>query len=176
MAACLILTVTPLTNPLIVLPILHVFVPHCLISPSCLHPASSSASIGLVATGDDELARGGGEGGDGHDGGNGAGRGGGGGGGGGEGSSEGGEGEEGGFGPVLAWSTAEQVLKEAGVKLPEDMAAYVSENGISQLLLQRFIELQVRRRAVVPGTRRGGWEVPGEDTYGGSFAGGQRTA
>ncbi|CAI5536284.1 unnamed protein product, partial [Closterium sp. Naga37s-1] len=57
------------------------------------------------------------------------------------------------YGPILGWAQAEEALSKAGVTLPEDMLAHVKEHGIAQLLLQRYIDLQVRGGILAAATR-----------------------
>ncbi|CAI7912562.1 unnamed protein product [Closterium sp. NIES-53] len=84
-------------------------------------------------------------GGNGDDGGNnGDGRSGGSGGGGGGGGDAGGDesGRGGDFGALLGWPRVEAVLLRKGVTLPEDMLLHAREHGISEVILQRFMDLQ----------------------------------
>ncbi|CAI5969622.1 unnamed protein product [Closterium sp. NIES-65] len=97
-----------------------------------------------------DTGRGGGDGGsfrggDGEDGGNnGDGRSGGSGGGGGGGGDAGGDesGRGGDFDALLGWPRVEAVLLRKGLTLPEDMLLHAREHGISEVILQRFMDLQ----------------------------------
>ncbi|CAI5467844.1 unnamed protein product [Closterium sp. Yama58-4] len=53
----------------------------------------------------------------------------------------------------LGGGGAEEALSKAGVTLPEDMLAHVKEHGIAELLLQRYIDLQVRGGILAAATR-----------------------
>ncbi|GJP63726.1 hypothetical protein CLOP_g20779 [Closterium sp. NIES-67] len=110
---------------------------------------SAAASSASYVT---QLGGGGGDGAGGSSGGGGSG-----GGGGGGGDGVGGEGNAGDaesdYGPILGWPKAEEVLSKAGVTLPEDMLAHVKEHGIAELLLQRYIDLQVGGGILAAATR-----------------------
>ncbi|GJP38740.1 hypothetical protein CLOM_g23155 [Closterium sp. NIES-68] len=64
---------------------------------------------------------------------------------GGSGGGAGAGGDEGGradFGALLGWPRVEAVLLRKGVTLPEDMLLHAREHGISEVMLQRFMDLQ----------------------------------
>ncbi|CAI5960975.1 unnamed protein product [Closterium sp. NIES-64] len=110
--------------------------------------SAAASSAGYVT----QLGGGGGDGAGGSSGGGGGGSGGGGGG-----DGLGGEGNAGDaesdYGPILGWAQAEEALSKAGVTLPEDMLAHLKEHGIAQLLLQRYIDLQVGGGILAAATR-----------------------